>query len=58
MTEEQCRATLETKRGQIVTIVWCLKRKGHRGDHRGDRVQWTRQGKKVSITEPIPKLGR
>lgn len=36
------------------SAVFCLKEKGHEGDHRGIRTQWNAKGHAVSITEPIP----
>jgi hypothetical protein len=35
--------------------VWCMKREGHKGDHRGYRAQWNQDGKTVSITLPLPE---
>jgi hypothetical protein len=53
---KQCPAgyTGRNKSRGAFTTVFCLKQRGHKGDHRGDRTQWTQDGRKVPITEPSP----
>lgn len=45
----QCQSTCALSAG---TSVFCQKREGHRGYHRGIRAQWGADGKRVPITEP------
>jgi hypothetical protein len=53
-TVEMCTHWWVFGRPSSFTSVVCEKRKGHRGDHRGFRVQWNRKGERVKITEPPP----
>lgn len=48
----QCPAVFSTHRGG--GFVFCRKREGHDGDHRGFRKQWDDQGKAKPITEKSP----
>ena len=45
---KQCPKALFTSTG----LVFCVKQKGHRGDHRGSRAQWNAKGR-VPITEKL-----
>lgn len=45
---EQCRSILSAADGAI----FCIKREGHEGDHRGYRAQWNENGR-VPINEPL-----
>ncbi len=47
----QCESMSPTHRGR--GAVFCQKRSGHEGDHRGYRKQWDDQGNLKPITEPI-----
>lgn len=49
----QCPAVFGPRRGRG-RVVFCRKREGHDGDHRGDRKQWDDQGKAKPITEKSP----
>lgn len=41
------------------THTFCLKERGHDGDHRGDRKQWKSDGSLVKPpTEPLPGSSR
>ena len=46
----QC-SSVYSKRG---TVVFCVKREGHTGDHRGTRKQWNDRGRLVKISQPLP----
>jgi hypothetical protein len=50
----QCESTYTSGRGRIKTTVFCVKREGHKGDHRGHGKQWNNKGK-VPITEKLPE---
>jgi len=39
-------------RGPNGLYIFCTKREGHTGDHRGVRCQWNKRGR-VKITEPL-----
>lgn len=45
----QCPAVFGTHRG--TGMVFCTKREGHEGDHRGYRKQWDDKGNPKPITE-------
>jgi hypothetical protein len=45
----QCSSTYNTR----ASTVFCCKREGHEGDHRGSGKQWNATGK-VKITEKCP----
>lgn len=48
-SNRQCPSTFSTRS----SIVFCCKREGHEGDHRGSGKQWNASGK-VKITEKCP----
>lgn len=53
LPSRQCMATYtHPSLRRVSTTVWCQKREGHEGDHRGTRRQWNQQGESVPITEP------
>lgn len=38
----QCSASFSKRaKGGNLTLAWCQRRKGHEGDHRGYRAQWS-----------------
>lgn len=51
-SKHQCDAIYLTHRG--TGAVFCRKRDGHEGDHRGYRKQWDDKGKLKPITERMP----
>lgn len=44
----QCTSTIDNV-GE--GLVFCTKKNGHAGDHRGSRAQWNKSGHRVKITE-------
>ncbi len=51
----QCPTIYTAKNGR--SHIYCQKRAGHAGDHRGHGRQWNSSGP-VKITEPLPEAGQ